>query len=165
MDEDRRRWTPLQWPCKGNDCSMLKATNEKRRQHTSYCCLPLATISRMNGETEMAKNREANFSDALGWVSWPKITARAETRLRLQKNRVPYSGDAGAQPAEEGSEPIGRNSNSLLGSHSNGTQVAIKPDWQFINMMLEMEILQRTIVKVPVNYSYMVSLECVDNSN
>jgi hypothetical protein len=63
---------------------MPRATNEKRRQHTTYCCLPLANNTRMNGSTEMAENREANYLDAsLGWVSWPKITARAETRLRL----------------------------------------------------------------------------------
>jgi hypothetical protein len=36
----------------------------KKRQHTTYCCLPLANNTRMNGAMEMAENREANYSDA-----------------------------------------------------------------------------------------------------
>jgi hypothetical protein len=47
-----------------NGCSMPRDTNEKRRQHTTNCCLPLANNTRMNGALEMAENREANYSDA-----------------------------------------------------------------------------------------------------
>jgi hypothetical protein len=59
-----RRLDGWHWTAMDNGCSMHRVTNETRRQHTTYCCLPLVNNTRMNGAMEMAENREANYSDA-----------------------------------------------------------------------------------------------------
>jgi hypothetical protein len=89
---------------------MPRATNEKRRQHTTYCCLPLANNTRMNGARKMTENREANYSDAsLGWVSWPSLKLQLEQKQGwdslLKQRRCRGSACWGRE-----SESIGRNS-------------------------------------------------------
>jgi hypothetical protein len=76
--------------------SMPRATNEIRSQFATYCCIPLANISRMTVSTEMSGNRDQFFRNL--------IKAKAESlglKLQLEKKQYRDSGPW-AHPAEEG---------------------------------------------------------------
>jgi len=63
--------------------SMPRATNEKRSQFATYCCIPLANISRMTVSTEMSGNRDQFFRSL--------IKAKAESLgLKLQLEKKQY---------------------------------------------------------------------------